>query len=386
MTMTARQKLLLIKPETSYGVEVTPTAALNALQVFDVSITTPESDRAKRQAFLGWLGGQAELQSGFRVTLEFKVELAGSGTGGVAPAYGAALRACGWSETLLAAAVNGTAGTTTPNSREVIKLASSASAVSGAYTGMPIKITYESGAEHIGLISSYDGSTKQARLCDIAPYQLSGTTYSILPCAAYAPVDSGYESCTIYFHRNALKHKLTGARGTVSLSLTGKQIPTLTFKITGRYHPAVDDTLPTPTWYQQTPLMVCADNTQRVTLHSTAVEMLELTVEQGNAVQYRNPAGGANLILITDRDTTGSIKIETTSVASKNWEANVTGNVLDGLYVHHGLEAGNMIAVGCQQVQLKEPKPGEDDGIDTTQFALGFVPAGPGLDVLLSVF
>lgn len=95
-----RRKTILFKSEVTYGTDSTPTGAANAVLVTDLSIEDMQGDKESRNLVRPYFGGQETYHTGPYVQVSFKVELAGSGTAGVAPAYGPILRACGMSETV----------------------------------------------------------------------------------------------------------------------------------------------------------------------------------------------------------------------------------------------------------------------------------------------
>lgn len=99
MALLLRKRLILVKSESTYGTDSTPAAA-NAVLVRDLSITPLQSDVVSRDIIRPYLGASEQLLANTRVECTFSVELAGSGTAGTAPRYGAALKACGLSETV----------------------------------------------------------------------------------------------------------------------------------------------------------------------------------------------------------------------------------------------------------------------------------------------
>ncbi len=100
MTLLTRKTVLLAKVETIYGTDAVPTAAANAMLISNVTLTPLENDLAPRNFVRPYLGTTQEIVGTSRVALGFEVELAGSGAAGTAPAWGALLRACAFSETL----------------------------------------------------------------------------------------------------------------------------------------------------------------------------------------------------------------------------------------------------------------------------------------------
>jgi hypothetical protein len=101
MALLSRKRLILLKKEVTYGTDVVP-AGTDAVLVRDLSVTPLQSDVVSRDLVRSYLGASEQLLANTRVECQFTVELAGSGTAGTAPRYGAALQACGMSETLVA--------------------------------------------------------------------------------------------------------------------------------------------------------------------------------------------------------------------------------------------------------------------------------------------
>lgn len=101
-TRYIRNTAILAKIESTYGTDSTPTEATNALLVSNVSITPLQAQNVKRDLVRPYMGNSEELLGAAYVELGFDVELAGSGTKGNAPAFGALLRACGLAEAVTA--------------------------------------------------------------------------------------------------------------------------------------------------------------------------------------------------------------------------------------------------------------------------------------------
>jgi hypothetical protein len=97
-----RKRLIQVKKESTYGTDSTPTGT-DALLVRNLEITPIEADVVSRDLIRPYFGNSPQLLANTRVSITFQVELAGSGTAGTAPRYGAVLQACGLSETIVAA-------------------------------------------------------------------------------------------------------------------------------------------------------------------------------------------------------------------------------------------------------------------------------------------
>jgi hypothetical protein len=93
-----RSKIILAKLETSYGVDANPTGAANAILMTDVTFSPMEGEDVSRNLERPYLGANEEFKTALRYVLTGSTELAGSGTAGTAPAWGALARACGLAE------------------------------------------------------------------------------------------------------------------------------------------------------------------------------------------------------------------------------------------------------------------------------------------------
>lgn len=98
-----KSKTLLIKPEgATYGVDPVPTGAANAILATDVQLQPMEGEDVSRNLELPWMAAQSTKKVALRAVLTFTVELAGSGTAGTPPAWGAIIRACGAAQVVTA--------------------------------------------------------------------------------------------------------------------------------------------------------------------------------------------------------------------------------------------------------------------------------------------
>lgn len=102
MAIAWKSKIILVKPEASYGVDPAPTGLLNAMLLTDVQLQPMEGEDVSRNLELPYMGAQEEVPSGLRVVLTGSFELVGSGTVGTAPAWSPLLRACGVAEVVTA--------------------------------------------------------------------------------------------------------------------------------------------------------------------------------------------------------------------------------------------------------------------------------------------
>ena len=367
-----RKKAILAKIETVYATDPTPTGAANAILMRDVEFTPFEAEYVERDIAREFLGHQDQIVATVRAKLTYKVEMAGSGTAGVAPPWGPLVRACALAEYILAAAH---AGTAQAGGASTITLAAAASATNDAYRGMRIRTTGGTGTGQARVISTYVGATKVATVSEawITPPDIT-TTYSIDAQVAYLPVSSSMESVTKYFNMDGKRHLMLGARGTMGVSIMPRALPMFTFEFEGLWVAPTDTALPTQTltgW--KTPKPVTNTNTTGFTLHGLAAKMYALELNLANQKVYRNLPGVED-VQITDRAPAGSVTIEDPTLAEKNYFTIASASTLGALSVLHGTAAGNQVHVHAPAVQLTQPKFENKDSVIALAMATRLIP------------
>lgn len=102
MSRYIKNTLIAAKLETIYGTDAIPTGAANAVLISDQDITPLDAQNIDRNLTRGSFGASEQLVGPASVKVTYTVELAGSGTAGTAPAWGALLQGCACSEGILA--------------------------------------------------------------------------------------------------------------------------------------------------------------------------------------------------------------------------------------------------------------------------------------------
>lgn len=93
-----KSKIILVKPEATYGVDPVPTGAQDGMVLTDVQFQPMEGQDVSRNLEMPYLGSQEQVPVGLYCVLTGSFELVGSGQTGVAPAWSPLLRACGVAE------------------------------------------------------------------------------------------------------------------------------------------------------------------------------------------------------------------------------------------------------------------------------------------------
>lgn len=291
-----RKLAILAALESAYRTDAAPAAA-DGLVATNVSFTPLEGDEVRRDLMLPYLGQQGVVLAGIHARMEFDIEIAGAGTAGSVPKYGAILRACGLAETVQAG---------------------------------------------------------------------TSVTYSI--------VEDGVESASIYFVSDGVQHVLLGARASVSLDFTPKQIPHYRVTIVGLLGTITDvAAMPDVTmdgW--STPLPVSMANTT-MSLHGWDSVAESLQVDLGNTLTPRFLIGD-ELVLITDRQSSGTAVVEGRSLATVDWFAKALSRERGALSLVHGTAAGNIVEIAAPAVEIGKLNQGQTDNIVNYSLPLSLCP------------
>ena len=310
MALLTRKRLILIEEESTYGTDASPDGA-DAVLVKDLTIVPQQSDVVSRDLIRPYLGASEQLLANTRVECSFSVELAGSGTAGTAPRFGKALKACGFSETIVAST----------------------------------SVTYD-------------------------------------------PVSTGFDSVTIHYNLDGVRHKVTGARGTFTITANVGEIPTIDFTMTGIYVAPDDSAQPTVTYANQsTPLIFKQGNTTGLNVMGlTTAKLSNFSMDMGNDIVYRELVGGTGEVLLTNRNVSGSLQIEAVSLATKDYFAVALANTLGIIEFTHGTSAGNIVKVDSARADIADVSYGDLDGIAMLEIPFTSVPSTSGNDEVEIVF
>ena len=359
----SRNSVLLAKIETTEGTDASPTGTSNAVLVSDLSIEPLAGSEIDLSYVRPYMGISPSIRVEDYVTASFTVDFAGTATAGTAPAWGPILRACGFSETLVASGATTLAGTAQSAATGTVNLsATTASSTDGAYNGCSISMGGQTRT-----IIAYVGSTKVATLSK--PWTATAGSYTITPSATYLPVSTGFESVTIYYNVAGVRHKMLGCKGSVSIDQSAKQRPAMKFNFTGGYGGVADASEATPVFTAfQTPQTINSSNTssliggKQADGSATGVQLMNFTLDMANAITHRQLVGAESIVL-TDRQPKGSVSVEATTVTFKDWFSDIRSSTKSPLLIENGLTAGNVTSVLLPNAQLAEPKYSDSDGI-----------------------
>jgi hypothetical protein len=382
-----RKQVILVGVESTYGVDAVPTAGVLC---GNINMSPMEGKTVSRDVTRQYFGNLGKVQVEFYGKISFKTEWAGAGTAGNAAPHGPLLKACNFSENLLAAAVTGTSQV--GGSLTSIKLAAAASAVDDFYTGMSVSITGGTGNGQRGRIIDYVGSTKVATIAvpwTTAPDATS--QYSIAPNAIYVPNSSfgtaAGTALTLYFNIDGVRHIMLGARGNLKPMAQSSDIAGIDWEFTGLIGTISDSALPQPSFAAwQTPVPVITSNVRDLNIMGyVAPALAGLNIDIGNAVSYRSVVNN-EMVIIGDRTPTGSLKVEAQRIATFNWWQKVKDTAFGPLSFTLGTQPGNTVGIVCDKVQVTSPKYSEMDKVAMFEANLEITPTDPGNNEIRFIF
>ena len=198
---------------------------------------------------------------------------------------------------------------------------------------------------------------------------------------------SGFESTTLYFFIDGIRHVITGARGTFTLNGTVGAIPTIQFTMTGIFNTPTDTALAVPTYQNQaTPLIFKNGNTTSFSAFSYSGALQSIDFNIANEIIYRELIGGTKEVIITDRKPGGTLQIEAVLLAAKNYFTVSTGSTTGSITFQHGTAAGNRVTLTMAQSDLADVSYADMNGIQMLNLPYVATPTAAGNDELTLVF
>lgn len=191
----------------------------------------------------------------------------------------------------------------------------------------------------------------------------------------YTLVSTGQSSVTVYWYDDGLLHKLTGARGDVTVKFTAGGRPVLSFSLQGIYSTPTAAVNATPAYTAfKKPQTVVDANTLDLTFgatHSaagapvltggTTYPSSGLEFALANEVNFIPLLGGES-VEITDRKSTCKFQVDLTAAQEAAFFADVEAAVLASVGLSHGTTAGYKSLVFLPFVQKINPSKQEISG------------------------
>lgn len=372
----SRNQVLLVKVQAAKGTAETPTVGSNAVKVQFPIPWTPQLETLDTNYAQDGLDQSEHIVGGGMINLKPSAFLKGSGSGGTAPDYGALLRGCAMSETLLASAATGTAQA---GAASTITLAAGASSVNDAYKGMPIRITGGAGSGMVNIISAYNGSTKVATVAIPWASLPSGTapdntsTYSIDACALYRPISLATEVVTAWRLQhdsdgtsNSLRDRAFDCAGGFSLQLAPGKLGTIAFDLRGRFVADRDDyAYPGAATFQSQAAEALLG--AQIYLGSEAIKFTDLRFDIGaQAAMFPDASDsyGMDTAEVIGRQPSGQITPNMVSVATRNTMQDWRQGNTKQLWVRWGSATGKRVSLWWPSIKYTG-----DEGQDLQGYA-----------------
>lgn len=356
MSKQTRKKLLLAKIESVYGTDPT-LAGANAMQVKNLEETPLNAELVNRDLVRPFLGNSENLIASRSVQVNFEVELVGRGQVGVAPAFDALLRACGFAKTITqvscsivvadeVATVTKVAHGYSEGDKVLISGCTDAALnIVAELTSVPDADTFTYDAPGAGDASPAAGAPK------------------INSAVSYQPISSGFESVALRYNLDGIDQLILGARGTVSIGLNVKQIPTFRFSFTGLYSKPTDAAPATADYSAfMIPQVVNTQNTPVFSLLGYSGAAESLSIDMANEIYYKVLVGDESIELV-DRKPSGTIVMELPSIATKDFFAAADSQTTGALALTQGSRNGYKVELAASGVLIGNPAFADNNGV-----------------------
>jgi hypothetical protein len=207
-------------------------------------------------------------------------------------------------------------------------------------------------------------------------------TISAGTSVTYAGVSSSFSSATIYCFYDGTRHKITGARGTVTFNMVAGQFPVASFVMTGIYN-APDDTALSGSFTvanQAAALEVNDTNVTTATFHGvTGVRLESLDLALNNNTIYKETASSQE-VLIVDRNPGGTAVIEAPAVGTTDYFAKAVGVATGNTSIVVGGTAGNIMTFTMAQTDITSVSYGDTNGVVSLSMPYLALPSTSGND------
>lgn len=167
----------------------------------------------------------------------------------------------------------------------------------------------------------------------------------------YQPVSSGHESCTLWYYEGGRKlHKLNGCRGNVTFVVEAGGILIAQFSFVGHYVEPTDVSLPSPSVNSTVPRAALS---MAISINGvTAIVARSFQWALNNVIALPPSIGAADgygEVIITDRDVTGEVVIESELDSVLDLEALLSGGT------RFAFASGVLGSVAGNRVQITTP-------------------------------
>lgn len=236
--------------------------------------------------------------------------------------------------------------------------------------------------DQAALTPAYDSCL---RACGMTSDLTDNTKVKYKPISSFASANTG---ATIVYNLDGVQHKVSGARGTFTISGAAGEIPVITFEMTGIYSSPTDTSALTPDYTSQAaPLIFKEGNTTNFSFFGHSGKLSSVSLGCNNQIVYRELIGSnSKEVLITDRAPSGDVVIEAVTMATKDFFTTALGTSTGVLTFQHGTVSGNRVTVTANQCDISSPSYGDEDGIAMLNLPFIALPSSSGNDDFELVF
>ena len=204
---------------------------------------------------------------------------------------------------------------------------------------------------------------------------------------SYYPASEFFGSVTIYYILDGVRHRITGARGTFDIVANVGEAPVINFSFTGIYNSPEDVTTPPATYADQATPVIFRRQHSGFQFFSYAGALSSVQFVLGNDIAYMDLINTDPKVLISDRQSNGTLSIEAPTIGQKDYFVLAANDETYGnLTFQHGQTAGNIFTFTSHRVNLDAVEYGDSDGIAELNMPYTTVPSTAGGDEFLMVF
>jgi len=204
----------------------------------------------------------------------------------------------------------------------------------------------------------------------------------------YAPVSSSFDSATIYCFYDGTRHKITGARGTVSFNMTAGQFAVASFNFIGIYN-APDGTALSGSFTvanQAAAIEVNDTNVTTATFHgvtSSRIESFDLALN--NELLYKETASNQE-VLITNRAPGGTAVIEAPAIGTTDFFGKAVAVATGSTSLVLGATGGNIVTVNAAQTDITGCSYADTNGVIALSMPYLALPTTAGNNEMSLIF
>ena len=217
-----------------------------------------------------------------------------------------------------------------------------------------------------------------------------GLSETISPSTSvtYAPVSCSFDSATIYCFYDGTRHKITGARGSVSFNMAAGQFGVMSFNFIGIYN-APDGTALSGSFTvanQAAALEVNDTNVTTATFHGvTGVRLESFDLALNNELLYKETASNKEVI-ITNRAAGGTAVIEAPAIGTTDYFAKAVATATGASSFVLGATAGNIVTLNAAQTDITGCSYADTNGVIALSMPYLALPTTAGNNEMSLVF